>query len=106
MNPPPACLGSPVAVMYDAPTGRGVTGTVEGRAVAVGNMRLMEETGVDVRFPLDVQGADVLLITPSVEFFAGPHIESLMGSSTTGERITCSAVSSAMSRALPLRSAL
>ena len=33
---------------FDAPTGRGVTGTVEGRAVAVGNMRLMEEVGVDV----------------------------------------------------------
>jgi len=33
---------------FDAPTGRGVTGTVEGRAVVVGNMRLMKEAGVDV----------------------------------------------------------
>ncbi|HEY5762293.1 MAG TPA: (Fe-S)-binding protein, partial [Rhodocyclaceae bacterium] len=38
-----------------------------------------EDTGVDVRFPLDVQGADVLLITPSADFFAEPHIDSLIG---------------------------
>ena len=33
---------------FDAPTGRGVTGAVEGRRVAIGNARLMEELGVDV----------------------------------------------------------
>jgi Cu+-exporting ATPase len=33
---------------FDAPTGRGVTGAVEGRRVAIGNVRLMEELGVDV----------------------------------------------------------
>ena len=33
---------------FDAPIGRGVTGTVEGRQVAVGNARLMDETKVDV----------------------------------------------------------
>ena len=38
-----------------------------------------EETGVDVRFPLDVEGADVLLITPSADFFSEPHVESLIG---------------------------
>jgi Fe-S oxidoreductase len=38
-----------------------------------------EDTGVDVRFPLDVAGAEVLLITPSAEFFAEPHVESLIG---------------------------
>jgi len=32
---------------FDAPTGRGVTGAVEGRRVAIGNARLMEEIGVD-----------------------------------------------------------
>ncbi|MGI9038774.1 MAG: heavy metal translocating P-type ATPase [Gemmatimonadota bacterium] len=32
---------------FDAPTGRGATGTVEGRAVAVGNARLMSDEGVD-----------------------------------------------------------
>ena len=38
-----------------------------------------DETGVDVRFPLDEKGADVLLITPSADFFAEPHIDGLIG---------------------------
>jgi Fe-S oxidoreductase len=38
-----------------------------------------EDTGIDVRYPLDVQGAEVLLVTPSADFFAEPHIESLIG---------------------------
>lgn len=38
-----------------------------------------EETGVDVRFPLDEAGAEVLLITPSADFFSEPHVESLIG---------------------------
>jgi Fe-S oxidoreductase len=38
-----------------------------------------DDTGVDVRYPLDVQGAEVLLVTPSADFFAEPHIESLIG---------------------------
>ncbi|WP_235961454.1 copper-transporting P-type ATPase [Falsiroseomonas selenitidurans] len=33
---------------FDAPLGRGVTGAVEGRQVAVGNARLMDEAKVDV----------------------------------------------------------
>ncbi|MCX7181100.1 MAG: 4Fe-4S dicluster domain-containing protein [Proteobacteria bacterium] len=40
---------------------------------------LKEDTGIDVRFPLDVKGAEVLLVTPSADFFAEPHIESLIG---------------------------
>ncbi len=38
-----------------------------------------EDTGVDVRYPLDEKGAEVLLITPSADFFAEPHVESLIG---------------------------
>ncbi len=38
-----------------------------------------EDTGFDVRFPIDVKGAEVLLITPSADFFAEPHIDSLIG---------------------------
>ena len=38
-----------------------------------------EETGVTVRLPVDVKGAEVLLITPSADFFAEPHIDGLMG---------------------------
>lgn len=38
-----------------------------------------DDTGIDVRFPLDVKGAEVLLVTPSADFFAEPHIDSLIG---------------------------
>ncbi len=38
-----------------------------------------EDCGVDVRYPLDQKGAEVLLVTPSADFFAEPHIESLIG---------------------------
>ncbi|MCB4821430.1 heavy metal translocating P-type ATPase [Roseicella aerolata] len=40
-------LPLPAVEAFDAPTGRGVTGRVEGRQVAVGNARLMQEQGVD-----------------------------------------------------------
>ena len=38
-----------------------------------------EDTGVKVRFPLDEKGADILLVTPSADFFAEPHIDGLIG---------------------------
>lgn len=38
-----------------------------------------EDTGVDVKFPLDEKGAEVLVITPSADFFAEPHIDGLIG---------------------------
>jgi len=38
-----------------------------------------DETGADVKFPIDVKGAEVLLITPSADFFSEPHVESLIG---------------------------
>ncbi|MBI3571601.1 MAG: (Fe-S)-binding protein [Gammaproteobacteria bacterium] len=37
------------------------------------------ETGVDVKFPLNVKGAEVLVVTPSADFFAEPHIDGLIG---------------------------
>ncbi len=37
------------------------------------------DTGVDVRFPLDEKGAEVLLVTPSADFFAEPHVDGLIG---------------------------
>jgi len=37
------------------------------------------DTGVKVRVPLDEEGADILLVTPSADFFAEPHIDGLMG---------------------------
>ncbi|NQV55459.1 MAG: (Fe-S)-binding protein [Rhodospirillales bacterium] len=38
-----------------------------------------DETGVAVKLPLDVQGADILLVTPSADFFAEPHVDGLIG---------------------------
>ena len=38
-----------------------------------------EDTGVAVKLPLDQKGADILLITPSADFFAEPHIDGLIG---------------------------
>ncbi len=38
-----------------------------------------EDTGVEVRFPIDEKGAEILLVTPSADFFAEPHVESLIG---------------------------
>ncbi len=40
---------------------------------------LKDDTGLDVRLPIDVKGADVLLVTPSADFFAEPHIDGLLG---------------------------
>ncbi len=40
---------------------------------------LEEETGLEIRIPVDEKGADILLITPSADFFAEPHIDGLMG---------------------------
>lgn len=38
-----------------------------------------DETGVAVKLPLDKKGAEILLITPSADFFAEPHVDGLMG---------------------------
>lgn len=38
-----------------------------------------DATGVDVRYPLDEAGAEILLVTPSADFFAEPHIDGLVG---------------------------
>jgi len=38
-----------------------------------------EEDNVAVKFPLDQKGAEVLLVTPSADFFAEPHIDGLIG---------------------------
>jgi Fe-S oxidoreductase len=38
-----------------------------------------EDIGVKVRYPLDEKGAEILLVTPSADFFAEPHIDGLIG---------------------------
>ena len=38
-----------------------------------------EDTGVDIRFPLNDHGADVLLVVPSADFYSEPHVDGLIG---------------------------
>jgi Fe-S oxidoreductase len=38
-----------------------------------------EDIGIKVRYPLDEKGADILLVTPSADFFAEPHVDGLIG---------------------------
>ena len=40
---------------------------------------VFEDTGAKVRYPLDEKGADVMLVTPSADFFAEPHVDGLIG---------------------------
>ncbi len=40
---------------------------------------VFEDEGVEVKYPLDEKGADVLLVTPSADFFAEPHVDGLIG---------------------------
>ena len=40
---------------------------------------VLEEDGVEVKYPLDEKGAEVLLVTPSADFFAEPHVDGLIG---------------------------
>ena len=37
------------------------------------------DTGIKVRYPLDEEGAEILLVTPSADFFAEPHVDGLVG---------------------------
>ncbi|MBF0108524.1 MAG: (Fe-S)-binding protein [Magnetococcales bacterium] len=40
---------------------------------------MLENTGHEIKLPLDQEGAEVLLVAPSADFFSEPHIQSLMG---------------------------
>ena len=40
---------------------------------------IKEETGLDVRMPLDEKGAEILLVTPSADLFAGQTDEAELG---------------------------
>ncbi len=40
---------------------------------------ILDDTGVAVRLPLDDPDADILVVTPSADFFAEPHVDGLIG---------------------------
>jgi len=54
--------------------GPAIEDTLEGLAEDV-----LDDTGVAVQYPLDVEGAEILLVTPSADFFAEPHVDGLIG---------------------------
>lgn len=40
---------------------------------------ILDETGLAIRLPLDDATADMLVVTPSADFFAEPHVDGLIG---------------------------
>ena len=40
---------------------------------------VFEDTGVNVRFPIDQTGAEILFVVPSADFYAEPHVDGLIG---------------------------
>ena len=38
-----------------------------------------EDTGLPIKLPLDDPSADMLVVTPSADFFAEPHVDGLIG---------------------------
>lgn len=38
-----------------------------------------EETGLSIKIPIDVEGAEVLLINPSADYFGNPHTDATVG---------------------------
>jgi len=40
---------------------------------------LRDETGIDIKIPIDIHGAEVLMVLPSADYFAPVNIESLHG---------------------------
>ena len=54
--------------------GNAIENTLEGLEEDV-----FDDTGVKVKFPLNKPGCEILLVTPSADFFAEPHIDGLIG---------------------------
>ena len=54
---------------FDSPIGKGVTGTVEGRALVIGNQRIMTDAGIDTA-PLDA-AADEMRADGATAIFVG-----------------------------------
>jgi len=40
---------------------------------------VLDDTGVAVKYPVNQKGAEILLVTPSADFFAEPHVDGLIG---------------------------
>jgi Cu+-exporting ATPase len=62
-------IALPEVADFDSPTGKGAVGTVEGRRIALGNARFLEETGIDTA-ALEAQ-ADALRQDGATAIFVG-----------------------------------
>ena len=40
---------------------------------------VLEDSGVNVRFPVNERGAEILLVVPSADFYSEPHVDGLIG---------------------------
>ena len=68
-----------IAKVHDTGNNLGLPGPVLADTLAGLEEDVEDETGVAVRYPLDAAGAEVLLVTPSADFFAEPHVDGLIG---------------------------
>ena len=68
-----------VAKVHRTGNNLGLPGPVLADTLAGLEEDVLEETARPVRFPLDEAGAEVLLVTPSADFFAEPHVDGLIG---------------------------
>lgn len=57
----------------------GLPGPVLADTLAGLEEEIEEDTGQAVRLPLDQAGAEILLVVPSADFFAEPHVDGLIG---------------------------
>ncbi|MFV1951493.1 MAG: sulfate reduction electron transfer complex DsrMKJOP subunit DsrK [Nitrospinota bacterium] len=65
--------------VYDIGNNLGMPGPALRNTLDFFEEDIQETTGVDVKLPLDVEGAEVLLVSPSADFFSSPHVDSLVG---------------------------
>ncbi|MCL6472196.1 MAG: (Fe-S)-binding protein [Firmicutes bacterium] len=68
-----------IGKVYEIGNNLGMSGPALQNAIEFVEEEIEEDTGIPVKLPMDVEDAEVLLVTPSADFFASPHIESLVG---------------------------
>ena len=68
-----------IAKVHDIGNNLGLRGPALANTLEGLEEDIEEETGVKVRLPLDEEGAEVLLVAPSADFFAEPHVDGLIG---------------------------
>ena len=68
-----------VAKVYTSGNNLGLMPKAFYKTVELGEEDLKEETGIDIKVPMNKKNSDVLFITPSAEFFGPEHWNTFMG---------------------------